>query len=86
VGWLKAVKRLLQSLRPWLYLALSDRLSVGPRWLLLGIILVLLVPIVFTYQRGHQNITRALTFIADGTLTIALIGSLVLLVRGVAAA
>jgi uncharacterized membrane protein len=65
-----------------IYLALPDRLSVGPRWLLLGIILVLLVPIVFTYQRGHQNITRALTFIANGALTLALIGSLILLVQG----
>lgn len=65
-----------------IYLALPDRLSVGPRWLLLGIILVLLIPIVFTYQRGHYNITRGLTFVANGALTAALIGSLVLLVQG----
>ncbi len=65
-----------------LYLALPERLSVGPRWLLLAIILVLVIPIVFTYQLGHYNITRILTFAANGAITLALIGSLVLLVQG----
>jgi hypothetical protein len=65
-----------------IYLALPERLSVGPRWLLLGIILVLLIPIVFTYQRGQYDITRTLTFVANGAITLALISSLVLLVQG----
>lgn len=65
-----------------LYLALPERLSVGPGWLLLVIIILLLIPITFTYQLGHYNITRMLTFAANGVITLALIGSLGLLVEG----
>ncbi len=65
-----------------LHYALPERLSVGPRWLLFAIIFVLLVPIAFTYHSGRYNITRILTFVALGVLTLALIGSLGLLVQG----
>jgi len=65
-----------------LYLALPERLSVGPGWLLLVVIVLLLIPITFTYQLGKYNITRMLTFAANGAITLALIGSLVLLVQG----
>ena len=64
------------------YLALPERLSVGPRWLLLSIIFLLLAPILFTYRLGHYNITRILTFVALGAITAALIGSLALLIEG----
>jgi len=66
----------------FLYLALPERLSYGPGWLLLVVIVLLLIPIVFTYQLGHYNVTRILTFAASGAITLALIGSLVLLVQG----
>jgi len=66
----------------FLYLALPERLSYGPAWLLLAVIVLLLIPIVFTYQLGHYNVTRILTFAANGAITLALIGSLVLLVQG----
>ena len=66
----------------FLYLALPERLSYGPGWLLLVVIVLLLIPIVFTYQLGHYNVTRILTFAANGAITLALIGSLVLLVQG----
>ncbi|MGO9516782.1 MAG: hypothetical protein ACLPND_07045 [Candidatus Korobacteraceae bacterium] len=65
-----------------LYFALPDRLSVGPRWGLLAVVVLLLIPIIFTYHLGHYNITRMLTFAANGAITLALIGSLVLLVQG----
>jgi uncharacterized membrane protein len=65
-----------------LYLALPERLSVGPRWGLLAVIILLLIPIIFTYRRGHHNITATLTFVANGAITLALIGSLILLVQG----
>jgi hypothetical protein len=66
----------------FLYLALPERLSYGPAWLLLVVVVLLLIPIVFTYRLGHYNITRILTFAANGAITLALIGSLVLLVQG----
>jgi hypothetical protein len=65
-----------------IHYAQPERLSVGPRWLLFAIILVLLIPITFTYQVGRHNITRILTFVALGALTVALIGSLALMVEG----
>lgn len=61
--------------------ALPERLSFGPRWLLFAIIFVLLIPIVFTYRRGIYNMTRILTFVANGALTVALIMSLILLIE-----
>jgi len=64
------------------YLALPERLSVGPSWLLLAVIFVLLIPINITYYRGRYNVTRILTFGANAAITIALVGSLVLLIQG----
>lgn len=65
-----------------IYLALPERLSVGPGWLLLAIIFLLLIPIVFTYKLGHYNVTRILTLGANIAVTISLIGSLGLLIQG----
>jgi hypothetical protein len=65
------------------YLALPEPLSVGPSWLLLVIVVLLLIPITVSYRYGHHNITRILTFTANGIITIAMIASLILLVRGI---
>jgi hypothetical protein len=65
-----------------LHFALPDRLSVGPRWGLLSIIILLLIPIITTYRLGHYNVTRILTLVANVSITLALIGSLALLVEG----
>jgi hypothetical protein len=64
------------------YLTLPERLVIGPRWLLLSVIFLLLIPIGYTYRRGHINLTRILTFVATGFLTLSLIGSIVLLIEG----
>jgi len=65
------------------YLALPEPLSVGPNWSLLVIIVLLLIPITVSYRYGHHNVTRILTFTANGIITIAMNASLVLLVRGI---
>jgi len=65
-----------------IHFALPDRLSVGPHWFLFAVILVLLVPIVFSHQTGRYNLARVLTFIAIAALTLALISSLALLISG----
>jgi hypothetical protein len=62
--------------------ALPERLSVGPGWGLLAIIVVLLIPILFSYHRGHFNVARILTFVGTGAITIAMIASLALLISG----
>ncbi len=64
------------------YHALPDRLSVGPSWGLLAIVVVLLIPIILSYHRGHFNVARILTFAATGAITLAMIASLALLILG----
>jgi len=64
-----------------IYLALPDRLSVGPAWGLLAILFVLIIPIVFTYRLGRYDITRILTFGANGVITLSLVGSLGMLIE-----
>jgi hypothetical protein len=65
------------------YLALPEPLSLGPSWLLLVIIVLLLIPILMTDRYGHYKATRILTITANGIITIAMIASLILLVRGI---
>jgi uncharacterized membrane protein len=64
------------------YLALPERLSVGPSWLLLAVIFVLLIPISVTYHRGRYDVTKILTYGAIAVITLALVGSLILLIQG----
>lgn len=63
--------------------ALPERLSVGPRWGLLGVTVILLIPIMFSYHRGHYNLSRILTFAATGVITFAMVASIVLLIKGI---
>src|ERR1700685_1140913 len=65
------------------YLALPEPLSLGPSWLLLVLIVLLLIPILVTDRYGHYQATRILTITANGIITVAMIASLVLLVRGI---
>jgi hypothetical protein len=63
--------------------ALPEPLSLGPGWLLLAVILVLMIPIVITNRRGYFKITRVLTFAALALITVAMIASLIFLVQGI---
>jgi hypothetical protein len=65
-----------------LYLALPPALSVGPRWLLLAVVVFLLIPIVIAHWRGNMAITRVLTLVANGVITAAMIASLAFLIEG----
>jgi len=65
------------------YFALPDQLSVGPSWLLLAIIVPLLIPIVISVRRRDHQVTRILTLVANGAITLAMIASLALLVQGI---
>jgi hypothetical protein len=65
------------------YFALPEPLSLGPSWLLLVIIVPLLIPILVSDRLGHYKVTRILTFTANGIITLAMIASLILLVRGI---
>ncbi len=65
------------------YWALPAPLSVGPGWLLLAIVILLLIPMMISARRNDHHVTRPLTFIASGIITIAMIASLVHLVAGI---
>jgi hypothetical protein len=64
-----------------IYLALPRNLVVGPIWLLPTVIVVLLVPTVVSHRVGRRSLNRILGFIINGITTLALIGSVTLLVR-----
>src|SRR4030095_6740952 len=64
-----------------IYLALPRNLIVGPIWLLPTLIVVLLVPTVVSTRVGKHSLNRALGLIINGITTLALIGSVILLVR-----
>jgi hypothetical protein len=66
-----------------LYGALPEPLSVGPSWLLLAVILVLLIPLIESHRRGRYDVTRILTFGANGVITVAMVGSLIFLIQGI---
>lgn len=67
-----------------LNLSLPDVFTVGPNWLLLVLVAVLLVPVYVTILQREalftHNVLRVFTFILLGVLTLALIVSLAQLV------
>ena len=63
-----------------LYLALPRSLAVGPGWLLLAIVTVLIIPAMITHHRGHTAINVALGHLLAGIITLFMLWSLALLV------
>ncbi|MEO8584693.1 MAG: hypothetical protein ABI584_00885, partial [Acidobacteriota bacterium] len=62
--------------------ALPPTLTVGPRWALLAVVAVLLVPTVLAHRAGNTPLNRALGLVVSGVVTAALVGSLALLLAG----
>lgn len=65
------------------YLGLPEPFTVGPSWLLLVLVVILLIPITVSYRRGHYNVTRFLAFAANTVITISMVASLVVLIEGI---
>jgi hypothetical protein len=65
-----------------IYTALPSELSVGPRWLLLAIVIILLVPAVVAHRTGRHSLNHLLGIITNSVITAALVGSLALLISG----
>jgi hypothetical protein len=65
-----------------IYTALPRELSVGPRWLLLVVVLVLLVPTMVAHRTGRHSLNHLLGVISNSVITAALAGSLALLIAG----
>jgi hypothetical protein len=64
-----------------LHFALPQILSLGPNWLLVAVFAVLATLVLISHSRGAEGITYVAGFILIGSVTLAVITSLVLLVR-----
>lgn len=64
-----------------IYLALPRNLVLGPIWLVPTLIVILLAPTVLSHRMGRYSLNRTLGMIINGITTLALIGSVILLVR-----
>lgn len=63
-----------------IYTALPSELSVGPKWLLLTIVVGLLVPSVIAHRTGRHSLNHILGIITNSIITAALVISVALLV------
>lgn len=63
-----------------LRLALPESLSVGPGWLLLTIVGVLLIPTIWARQRELDTVNKILGYVLNSIVTIDMVWSLCLLV------
>src|SRR5436190_6015031 len=68
-----------------IYLALPSWFTIGPTWLLPLLIAVLLIPTVVTHRMGRHSLNHALGVLINSIITLALIGSVALLVRALPA-
>jgi hypothetical protein len=56
-----------------LYLALPDQMSLGPPWLLLAVVSLLIVPAVVTHRTGRHNLNEIFGYVTTAVLTAALL-------------
>jgi len=66
-----------------LYWAMPPLMSLGPRWMPLVILAVLIVPSLITHRLGHVRVNIWLGYLLSGVVTLLLVWSLALLVRTV---
>ena len=64
-----------------LYLALPDPLSLGPSWLLLAIVSLLLLPAIASHRTGHHALNIAVGHLTSVVMTAFLLFSLALLIH-----
>ncbi len=68
-----------------LYTALPPNLIVGPRWGFMALVVVLLIPTMFTHFKRLNRLNRILGFFVTGIITIGEIASVILLIQGLPA-
>jgi len=64
-----------------LQLVLPDALTIGPPWLLLAVVTVLLIPVVIAKMQGSFALNQILGYILLSVVTAAMVWSLSVLVR-----
>jgi hypothetical protein len=68
-----------------LNLALPESMTVGPDWLLLFLLALLALPLLLTRYRGHAEANQWFGYVTLGLVTLDMIWSLALLLRGLPA-
>jgi hypothetical protein len=63
-----------------LRLALPESISVGPDWLLITVVVVLLIPTAWARQRGLDDLNKILGYVLTSIVTVDMVWSLGLLV------
>ena len=66
-----------------LRLALPEEFSIGPRWLLLAVVCILLVPTVWARRSNRHHYNQIFGYILAGVVTVDMIWSLALLVAAI---
>ncbi|MGI4829436.1 MAG: hypothetical protein ACRYFU_14760 [Janthinobacterium lividum] len=64
-----------------LRLALPEALSIGPRWLLLVVVCVLLIPTVWARLGKFHELNQRLGYVLNGVVTLDMLWSLTLLLK-----
>ncbi len=64
-------------------LAVPERLSLGPTWLLLAATSSLLPPMIIAHRQGKKKVNFVLGLVVSGMTTADLIGSLAVLIAGI---
>jgi hypothetical protein len=65
-----------------IYLALPERLTPGPNWGLLLVLVVLFIPTIAFHRAGFLKLNFALGIVLCSVVTVALVWSLVFLIAG----
>ncbi|MBF6592479.1 MAG: DUF1345 domain-containing protein, partial [Ktedonobacterales bacterium] len=62
------------------YAVIPDSLRLGPRWLMLSLIVLFLIPLNWARYLGNYRLTRIFTFALTGLVTAAIAASAILLI------
>jgi uncharacterized membrane protein len=62
-----------------IFMAQPDAITLGPRWLLLGVVLLLAAPSMIAHRLGRSRLSQLLGYAVSTVVTLAMIASLVLL-------
>jgi len=59
---------------------ISENLTLGPSWIIVTVVIILLVPMVISIVRGHHGWTRILSLGIIGVITLGLVSSVSFLI------
>lgn len=66
-----------------LHLLLPPHLTLGPDWLLLVLVVLLLIPAVMLHRRGEHELNQIVGYVLLGVITLDMVASLSLLIAGI---